>query len=307
MVELRVLIIGARGFIGLPLSQELLEQGNEVTCLTRGSITIENNKRFNWIRVDHTSQKSWDDIISKKFDIIYHLGWSTIPRTAEEDPVADVTENVLTGIRILNSIKNLSPNTRLIFTSSGGTIYGLRDKTPAKEADKVEPISIYGVGKLTLENYISLYKKSYGLKFCSARLANPYGLYPSSHADFGVIGAFVKSCINNEKIKVYGSLDIVRDYIHISDATSGLIALSKLDSLPSEINIGSGIGTSLHELVAIIEDITHKRIDVEIYEGRPFDVQKIILDISLIKKLCNWQPRVDILSGIADYFSGEKF
>src|SRR4051812_25940645 len=117
---MRVLVTGARGFIGSALLPKLIFAGHDVTCVSRGSQPSEVCEKLRWFPVVASSQGSWDEIVAEKFDVIFHLGWSTVPKTAEEDPVADLIDNVATGVRLLTAIRQNSPQSRLVFTSSGG-------------------------------------------------------------------------------------------------------------------------------------------------------------------------------------------
>jgi UDP-glucose 4-epimerase len=295
---MKVLVVGARGFIGSALVEELLRHDAHVACVTRGALPTQTRPRIEWFRVDHMSQQSWNDIISEHFDTIYHLGWSTIPRTAENDPVMDLVENVATGLRILVGIKQTSPQTRLIFTSSGGTIYGRTNQAFVTEDHALRPISVYGVGKLAFEQYLALYRSEYLLESICARLSNPYGPDQHTNRSFGAVSTFLRMALDNKKISIYGSGHITRDYIYISDVCDALYKLALVDDPPDYVNIGSGQGSSLLDIIATLEDLLGQPVDYEVVEGRSFDLQRIVLDTSSLKRAIPWGSPVSLKEGI---------
>ena len=293
---MRILIIGARGFIGSKLVEACETEGAEVTCVTRGSLPPASKTA--WLRLDQLSQSSWDDIISSRFDVVFHLGWSTVPRTAELDPLADLTDNLGSGLRLLTSIKNTAPKTRLIFASSGGAVYGRVGPLPVSERQAEEPISAYGIGKLNLERYLRLFRRQYGIDCGSARISNAYGPGPIGHQGFGAVTTFVRDALVGRPLQIFGSSEIVRDYIFITDVCAALSKLATVSSLPETVNVASGVGVSLSQIIFIIEEVLGRKIKVNIVAERSFDVQSIVLDISLLKDLLSWQPAVPLKEGV---------
>lgn len=295
---MKVLITGGRGFIGSWLVNALDKQDNDITCVTRGPL-INETSRVKWFRLDHASQASWDEIVSEKFDVIYHLGWSTVPHTAEKDPLADMTDNVGAGLRLLTSVKTLSPKSRLILASSGGAIYGRVEPGKVDEGQQTRPISAYGIAKLNLENYFSFFREQYGLDCMSARISNAYGPGQDGRTAFGAISTFAKAALANQRLSVFGATDIVRDYIFISDVCSALSMLASAPTLPAVLNVASGVGTSLGNIIAVIERDLGRKVEYEIIGSRRFDVPTIVLDNSLLKSLVAWEAHVSVAQGVA--------
>lgn len=296
---MKILVIGARGFIGAALVRSLVSRGDVVTCVSRGSTPEAGNDLVKWVRVDHLSQKSWDEIFDDRFDVVYHLGWSTIPRTAEADPVSDLIDNVGGGLRILSSIRKISPKTRIVFSSSGGTVYGRSQENLLNETHPLNPISIYGVSKITFENYLRLFRDEYNIECISTRISNPYGPNQNTHREFGAISTFVSAALSDKPISIFGSWEITRDYIYISDVTSALMKIGSIDDPPAVINIGSGVGSSLRDILKAIESILGRPAKAELIERRRFDIERVVLDISLVCALCDWRPRIGLREGIA--------
>lgn len=295
---MKTLIIGARGFIGSALVPELLKIGADVTCVSRGSRLADFDQGVRWFPVMHTSQQSWNSIIAEKFDVIYHMGWSTIPKTAEDDPVADLMENVGTSLRLLTAVKELSPHSRIIFSSSGGTIYGRTRHAFVRESHALRPISAYGVGKLAFEQYLGLFRAEHKIDTVSARVSNPYGPEQLTARTFGAVSTFVRMGLSRQKITIFGSRDIVRDYIYVSDLCDALVKLGTVDVAPGAVNIGTGVGTSLSEIIETLEEVLGRQIEYEVVEGRTFDLKRLVLDVSRLKLKTGWHAKVDLREGI---------
>ena len=293
---MKALIVGARGFLGSSLINTPELKGAQVTRVTRGAFPSHGEET--WYRIDQVSQHSWDDLVGRGFDVIYHLGWSTVPRSAELDPLADMSENVGSGLRLLDAIKRLSPRSRLIFASSGGAIYGKVGPMPASESHPTEPISAYGIAKLSFEQYLRLYRTEYGIECCSARISNAYGPGPLGHQAFGAVSTFAKVALAGRPLQVFGKTDIVRDFIYVSDVCAALGGLAEVADLPGIVNVGSGTGVSLRELIKVIESCLGRPVQVDIVAARRFDVPSVVLDVSLLKRTLQWEPSVSLASGV---------
>ena len=300
---MNVLVVGGGGFIGSFLFNRLESLGHRVVCTTRGAVPINDENSKNWVKLDHWSQKSWNDLLSREFDLIYHLGWSTVPRTADADPVADLIENVGAGLRLLISVATISPSARIIFASSGGTVYGRTKLEKNSESDALKPISTYGVSKLSLEYYMGMFRAERGVDAVCARISNPYGPGQYKNRSFGAVSTFVHRAAHGERISIFGSGEITRDYIYIADLCEALIQLGALENAPDVVNIGSGIGTSLFDIIFTLEELLGRAVDYELIEGRSFDVRTSVLDISKILNVTDWKPKVSLREGMANVMS----
>jgi UDP-glucose 4-epimerase len=242
----------------------------------------------------------WDALIAD-WAVIHHYAWDSVPETAHADPIADVELNVLPSLRLLEAARRRGGR-RIIFASSGGTVYGRAARTPAHEDDPLRPTTAYGAAKLTVEAYLRVHHLAGRIDGRVARLANPYGLGQNPARRQGVVSTFVRQAVAGETLRIWGDGEVVRDYLHVSDAAEALLALALLDThtlvdLPV-VNIGSGRGHSLNAVVAVLQSVLGRSIAVERSAGRPFDASVNVLDIARARALLGWVPRLSLEQGV---------
>ena len=232
-------------------------------------------------------------------DIVHHYAWSTVPASAEAAPVADLEANVRGTLVLLQALQK-KKGARLIFTSSGGTVYGRLRYAPADELHPLDPISAYGAAKVAAEKYIGAYAFR-GLDCRIARISNPYGAGQKGRGQ-GAVTLFLRLALAGEPIEVWGDGSVVRDYIDVSDVARGLVAIADLP--PGEhpdrsiFNIGSGEGLSLRDILAQIGASLRQPLNVTYKQGRAFDVPVNVLDISRAAAILAWTPQVGLEAGI---------
>ena len=233
---------------------------------------------------------------------MHHYAWASIPATAQDDPARDVVVNLVPLISLLQAFKELpTGSVPLIFSSSGGTVYGKLSQIPATETHELDPITAYGATKVAAEQYLRLYRHLYGVDVRIARIANPYGAGQSTSSPQGVIAATIASALRNQPVTIWGDGTIVRDFIYISDVVSGLIALSRAESecLPySEFNIGTGDGSSIRDVVRTLDAIIGTSVMVKYETGRAYDVPVSVLDVSRAATVLSWRPEVSLVEGM---------
>ncbi len=299
------LILGGTGFIGRHLALALAQSGARVIIASRHQpafeFPVDVRRLITWKQLDVTSA-DWLPLLSE-VESVHHYAWATLPATAQEDPTRDVTVNLVPLIRLLQALRELAPGSvTLTFASSGGTVYGKLSEIPVAETHELRPITVYGTTKVAAEEYLRLYQQVYGVDVRIARLSNPYGAGRTTSGLQGVIGAIVSRALRDETISIWGDGSVVRDFIHISDAVSGLLALSSasLSSLQfSEFNVGTGEGTSIKDVIQVLESILHRSVRVRYEPARAYDVPISILDITRAKHFLLWRPQVSINQGIA--------
>jgi len=186
---------------------------------------------------------------------------------------------------------------KIIFPSSGGTVYGYPEPSSINEEHKTNPICSYGICKLMIEKYLYMFNNLYGLDYQILRISNPYGPYHNALSQ-GVINVFLSKIIKGETIEIWGDGSICRDYIYIDDVIDILEMMANKDIDAKILNIGSGEGTSLNNLIKIMKSITGANFNVEYKEGRKVDVPVNILDISKACKLLDWKPKISLEEGI---------
>jgi UDP-glucose 4-epimerase len=307
---MKVLMLGGAGFLGSYLCEGLVNSGYEVTVFDRENISYGNLEsvinKINIIKSNFANDCDFD-IITKNTDIVFHLISSTIPSTSNRDMAYDLQSNVISTVRFLDScVKN---NVRkVMFFSSGGTIYGIPAVTPIKEEHPTNPICSYGIHKLMIEKYLDLYRHLYGLDYTVMRISNPYGPRQSPFSGQGVISAFVYKAIHDMPIDLWGDGTVTRDFIYVTDVIKAALVLLKYNGDCKVFNVGSGRGVSINDIICKIEGITGKRFIINRFEARNVDVKLNILDIEKIKKETEWKPEISLETGIkalADYYLGQ--
>lgn len=276
----KVLIMGATGFIGRNLLMRLYKDPDcEITCFSRHAATLQ--EQFPRAKVvEGVYNASLDfDSITKDQDCAYQLISTTYPATSNKNIQKEISDNIVAAVNFLEAcVKNKVK--KVVFISSGGTVYGKTFTVPIKEDTVTNPINSYGIQKLTIEKLLYLYNYMYNLDYRIIRLANPYGPYQRVHSGLGVISIFINKAINNEPIRVFGDGNIIRDYIYIDDVISGIINIANYNGSEHIFNLGSGKGLSINEIVDEIEYVLNHTLIVEHVPGRKVDVPVNILDMS---------------------------
>jgi len=306
---MKCIIYGGGGFIGSHLADGLLNDGHSVTIFDK-----QNFKRDNIVHIKNEIEIIEGDFSNeidiknsiKGQEIIFHLVSSTLPSTSNENEIYDIESNLISTLHLLRESVN-NKIKKIIFISSGGTVYGIPDVTPIPETFAGKPLCSYGIIKKTIEEYIYMYGKLYGLDYTILRLSNPYGERQNPFAAQGAIAVFLKKAILNEQIEIWGDGNIVRDYIYIKDVIDAI--KKSLPNLKDKklFNIGYGKGYRLNEILDIIKKVTSINIKVNYTEARSIDVPNNVLDISAAKKYLNWEPKEKLESGIEKtyrYFKG---
>jgi UDP-glucose 4-epimerase len=233
-------------------------------------------------------------------NIVFHLIGSSTAASSNRDPIADLNSGAINTLKMLDICRE-SGVRRVIFASSGGTIYGVPRSVPIREDHPAEPISAYGVSRLAIEKYLSLYRYLHNLDYIVLRIANSYGRYQVPTKKQGVIAAMIINVLNGAPLEFWGTGAAIRDFIHVDDVVEAMIASIFYEGPVKVFNVGSGIGRSINEVAADIESMFPNTIAHRVYrEARAADVPTNVLDISLIKQEMNWSPEVDWQAGLRD-------
>lgn len=289
------LVLGGNGFIGSRLVARLLASGHRVRVFDRAPYSNASNS-VEYFSGDFATHSDFTNVLDG-CDIVFHLISTSLPSVSNDDPIADVQGNLVSTLRLLGQMKRLGIK-RLVFPSSGGTVYGQAQYLPIDESHPTQPIVSYGATKLAIEKFLSIYRDSFGLRPVCLRISNPYGPGFRANAPQGAIGAFLRKALNDQPIDLWGTGEIRRDYLYIEDLIDALIATITYDGDNHVFNISTGIGTSLLEVIDLVQLATGKNIAIRYHKSRTFDVQTNILSSQLARTELGWEPATPLIQGI---------
>ena len=296
---MRILVLGGCGFIGTHVVDRLIADGHKVVVLDRHpEIFRPSLQGVEFCQADFGNRGELARILATGIDIVVHLVSSTIPQSSNDDPIFDVQSNLIESIALFEMCVNHSIR-KIIFVSSGGTVYGVPKVIPVSEKHSSNPLCSYGITKLAIEHYLFLFNKLYGLKYNVLRVSNPYGERQDPRRKQGVVAVFMYKMLKNEEIAVWGDGSVVRDYVHVADVAHAC-SLSVVSDQSGVFNVGSQIGVSLKQLLAVLEDALGKKAKVVWLPSRGLDVPEIVLDCSSICDVLSWQPRIDFRTGLVE-------
>lgn len=296
----RCLVLGGKGFIGSHLVNALLDRGFLVRVFDRPSVALLQNEvrrsDVEWCDGDFASEADIGEVLLD-CDICFHLVSTTLPKSSNADPIFDVETNLMGTLRLLNHAVKLGVR-KIVFVSSGGTVYGTPLYLPIDERHPTNPLCSYGITKLSIEKYLGLYHQLHGLDYTVLRLSNPYGERQRIYASQGAVAVFLGKVLRGERVEIWGDGSVVRDYIYIGDVITALLGAVDYRGTERVLNIGAGSGHSLNEVLAAIEQVTGCRADVHYTAGRPFDVPASVLSIERAKNALGWAPQTTFSEGI---------
>lgn len=295
----KVLVLGGAGFIGSNLVRALVKDGKRPVIFTRPTYAVSMLSDI-LDNIDIIYGDFMDDVAIRKalngVDTVYHLISTTFPNTTIESSVYDIFSNLIPTIRLVelcseNKVK------RIIYASSGGTVYGEPEYLPIDEKHPLIPKSIYGQSKMTIENYLGFYARSMDIIINVLRISNPYGPGQNPFGAQGLVAVTLGKALHNRKITIYGDGNIVRDYVYIDDVIRAMTMAAKVDR-SMLVNISSAKGYSILDIVNKIEQVTKIKLVKEFIPYRVGDVKTSILSNGLAKEIFNWSPAIDLDEGI---------
>ncbi|MEQ8818439.1 MAG: NAD-dependent epimerase/dehydratase family protein [Thalassobaculum sp.] len=299
-------IIGGGGFIGLNLARHLSASGGFVRtygrpCPFRADLPVGDHRVGEF---DDTGRLA---AAVEGCDVVYHLiGPTSLPdaerlETGQRDTVLRQT------LRLLDLARR-GAFRRLVFLSSGGTVYGVTDGRPVAEDAPQWPICSYGVGKLAIERHLHVHHVLHGLDYRIARVSNPFGPYQRRAKGQGVVAALIEHGLRGTTFPLLGDGRIVRDYVPVGDVVVALRRLGDYDGEARVFNIGSGTGRSLTDMIGLVEQTIGRPIAVDRRAGRALDVPVNVLDIGRARSQLGWSPEVPLEDGLrltADWVRAE--
>lgn len=294
---MKYVITGGLGFIGLHLVERLTAEGHSVRILDPGLPKKKLPERAEHWQGDGTKADFLYDCL-RGTDVIFHLAGSLLPNDSNRRPGEDVSGTLTANLQLMTCAVE-SGVQKLVYASSGGTIYGIPQHYPVEETHPTDPISSYGIVKLATEKYLALFERLHGLKFASLRYSNPYGEGQNPFRNFGVIAAFLGAIATESEITIWGDGSAVRDFIYVRDAIDATVLAANYAGNERIFNIGSGEGTSLRELVDLIESVTGKTARRKYLAARGGDVPAVVLDRRRAREAFGWEPATTLSTGLA--------
>lgn len=297
---MKVVIFGGGGFIGSAIADRLLLEGHELRIFERPRVEpyrkFLDTEHIKWMTGDLLSTYDVSDAIDGT-DIVIHLVSSTLPKNSNDDPIYDVQSNLVASLQMLNAMvaKNIK---KIIFISSGGTVYGMPRYLPIDEHHPTQPRVSYGITKLAIEKYLLLFEQMHGIKVTILRVANPFGERQRIETAQGAVSAFLHRALSGQPIEIWGDGTATRDYIYISDVAEVFARAVVYEGPKNLFNVSSGMGTSLNTLVSLLEEILGHQIERRYLPSRRFDVPTSILSSDLAQQEMGWTAKVPLQEGI---------
>ena len=293
---LSCIILGGGGFIGTNLSRRLVASGARVRVFSRRCSFPDAMQGVEFYPGDFSDAGSLAAAI-ETFDVVFHLVHATPPQAANLDMANDVEKNVLPSLALFDICRKLKVK-RIVFLSSGGTIYGRAEQIPTPEDAATDPITAYGISKLTIEKYLALHEHLYRSDYRVLRVTNPYGPFQTALKNQGVIAALIARAMSGESMEVWGDGSVVRDFIYIDDVIDGLEAALSDQSAERVFNIGSGQGHSLRDVIGMVERLADRKLNIAWKPERAMDVPVSTVSIDRARSVLGWTPKTSLEAGL---------
>ena len=291
----RCLVIGGNGFLGSHLVDALAAAGHEVTVFDRFGSPVQYTAEAGQTRGDFLDLPALAAALEGQ-EHVFHFLSATTPATAEDDPTTDLRLN-LAGSVDLFTLAAKAGVARLTFASTGGAIYGDQPVEAISEDLVPLPVSPYAIGKLAIEGYLRYFRAKHGLESVSFRISNPYGPRQHAHRKQGVIPIFLQRIAEGRPITVFGDGSMVRDYVYVEDVAAMIAATVTRSPEHPVYNVGSGVGTSVADLLSLAREVTGREVEV-VHEPQPVTfVNRSVLDVSRFLREFGARPAVSLRLG----------
>ena len=306
---MRALVTGGAGFIGSAVVDRLVGQGDQVTVvddLSRGRLAnlAEVTDRIRFVQADVQDPALAEIVADALPEVIYHLAAQIDVRASVADPGNDARINVLGTINLAQAARAAGTR-KIVFTSSGGSIYGIPDRLPVSESAPINPLSPYAVSKVAGELYLNTFSQLFGLQCTHLALANVYGPRQDPHGEAGVVAIFARNLLHRTPTKVYGDGGNTRDYVYVEDVAAAFLLASGQVGDRRRYNIGTGVQTSDRQLHTLVAQAARAADEPEFAPARLGDLRASAVDSSKASAELGWAPAFDLGTGIGatvEYF-----
>jgi UDP-glucose 4-epimerase len=304
-VCMKVLVTGGAGFIGSHLVDRLIQEGHEVVVVDNLSTGKRRNlnRAARFFKLDIQSWRLERVFRNERPNLVMHLAAQMDVRKSVEDPIFDAQVNVLGMLNVLQQAIKHGVR-KVVFSSSGGAIYGEQEVYPAPESHITRPLSPYGISKLCGEQYLSYYQRVSGLQIVSLRYANVYGPRQDPDGEAGVVAIFIQKLLNNEQAVVNGNGRQTRDFVYVEDVVEANLAVMGQE-IQGTYNVGTGEETSINDLLRIL--VTHTSSTYKEVHGPAKSGEQVrsVIDSAKLRQELSWEPRTELSEGLkrtVDYF-----
>jgi UDP-glucose 4-epimerase len=311
------LVTGGAGFIGSHVADRFLRAGYDVTILDDLSSGRRDNlpEGVRFVLGDITSPEAADLVRDGRFDVLCHLAAQIDVRRSVEDPAWDARQNIIGTLNLMEAVRTSGHRTRVIFSSTGGALFGAFDPPPSAETFSKDPEAPYGIAKLAAEYYLAYYGRVHGVDTVALRYGNVYGPRQDPHGEAGVVAIFCNRILEGRALTVFGDGEQTRDYVYAGDvaeanlraATAALPAPGRLDA--RAFNIGTGVETSVNTLASTLQSEAGVTTPVEHAPARAGELQRSALDCRKATEVLGWTPSTTLAAGLAAtyrYFAARR-
>ena len=291
------LVLGAGGFIGGHLCHALVRAGARVHGFGRRPAFPQALPPIRWTTGEFADRAALALAVDGA-DVVFHLLGGTNPEVSNKDPIADLQVNTVASVQMLELCRAAGVQ-RVVFVSSGGTVYGVPKAAPIAEGAATDPISAYGINKLMVEKYLKLYAHLHGLRSVALRVANPFGPFQSPFRRQGVVAALIETQLAGRPVEIWGDGQVVRDFLYVGDLAEAMVLAASYDGPHAVLNVGSGVGRSILEVARSVgEALGLPEAAVLHKPGRRGDVPANVLDIARAREALGWEPRTEWMDGL---------
>lgn len=299
---MRCCLIGGSGFIGSHLAALLAAKGRRLTVVGRSAVPLRKlPPGAQYASGDYADLQFLRKVLAQADEVI-DLAYATVPQTSFADPVFDIQANLPPSVSLLRCAGEARLR-RIVLISSGGTVYGVAKTLPITEEHPTNPISPYGITKLTIEKYGLMFHRLAELPVIIVRPGNAYGSGQISETGQGFVATSIARVRDRREVTIYGQEGTIRDYVHVTDIARGIVSALEHGQPGCCYNIGTGVGKSNLDVLRTIEPLAstyRRRIELRIEERRGFDVPVNILDSARLREISGWTPQVPFEAGIGE-------
>jgi UDP-glucose 4-epimerase len=298
----KIVVTGGAGFIGSHICDELVAQGHQVWAADNLSTGNKKNlsSKINLAKVDLKDSKQIQQFIEEiKPEAIFHLAAQVNVRTSLESPLKDAKNNILGSINLFKAAGKEGAK-KIVYSSTGGAVYGDPEKNPCQETDRIAPLCPYGVSKYSVEKYLEMYAKLFNFNWIVLRYANVYGPRQDPKGEAGVVSIFTEQLLNNKQPYINGDGEQTRDFVYVKDVARANLKALESNNSNEVFNIGTGQPTSINKLYTQIKEAIGSEIDPKHHPAIAGEVKDTYLDISKAKDQLYWKPRYSLDRGIKE-------